>query len=209
MSNRIVITIARQYGSGGREIGEKVAALLGIPVYDRELITMSAKDSGLDASVVAKADEKAASSLLYTLALGSNTFGTISHFGYQMPLNDRLFVIQSDIIRGLAEKGSCVIIGRAADYVLREDPDRLSVFVYADAACRKKRIMERHGVNEGQAIDLMNKTDRRRSSYYNYYTGGKWGKLDQYHMAVSSSSLGIDGTAAVIAEAAKQKMAIK
>lgn len=207
MSEKIIITIARQYGSGGREIGERVAALLGIPVYDRELITLSAKESGLDTSAVEKADEKATNSLLYTLALGSNSFGTMGHFGYQMPLNDRLFVLQSDVIRGLAEKGSCVLIGRAADYVLRDDPARFSVFVYADEADRKARVVERHeNVSEQKAIELMTKTDRRRASYYNYYTGYKWGKLDRYHLAVSSSFLGIEGTARMIADAARARM---
>ncbi len=207
MSDKIVITIARQYGSGGREIGEKVAEALGIKHYDENLITLAAREGNLDETVASKADESAANSLLYTLALGSNFFGSAMNFGYKPPLNDKLFLLQSDVIRRAAEEGSCVIIGRCADYVLRDHPKRLSVFVYGDLANRKQRVMERHeGITEAQAIDLINKTDRRRSSYYNFYTGNKWGKYDNYHLAVNSSLLGIDKTAEMIANAARLLM---
>ncbi len=205
MANHLILTIARQYGSGGREIGEKVASLLGIPLYDRELITMSAKDSGLSVDALENVDEKAANSLLYTLAMGSGSYGIPGGFGYRMPINDQLFVLQSDTIRRLAKEGPCVIVGRAADYVVRDNPGRLSVFLYADIADRKARVTERHQLSEAKALDLINKTDRRRSNYYNYYTGGKWGKLDQYHIALNTSCLGIDGTAELIAEMAKKK----
>ena len=207
MAEKIVITIARQYGSGGREIGERVAELLGIKHYDENLITLAAREGNLDETVASKADESAANSLLYTLALGSNFFGSAMNFGYKPPLNDKLFLLQSDVIRKAAEEGSCVIIGRCADYVLREHPRRLSVFVYGDLPHRKARVIERHeGISEAQAIDLINKTDRRRSSYYNFYTGNKWGKYDNYHLAVNSSLLGIEKTAEMIADAAKLLM---
>ena len=207
MSDKIVITIARQYGSGGREIGEKVAAALGIKHYDENLITLAAREGNLDETVASRADESAANSLLYTLALGSNFFGSAMNFGYKPPLNDKLFLLQSDVIRRAAEEGSCVIIGRCADYVLRDHPKRLSIFVYGDLPHRKQRVMERHeGITEAQAIDLINKTDRRRSSYYNFYTGNKWGKYDNYHLAINSSLLGIDKTAEMIAGAAKLLM---
>ena len=207
MSDNIVITIARQYGSGGREIGEKVAAALGIKHYDENLITLAAREGNLDETVASRADESAANSLLYTLALGSNFFGSAMNFGYKPPLNDKLFLLQSDVIRRAAEEGSCVIIGRCADYVLRDHPKRLSIFVYGDLPHRKQRVMDRHeGITEAQAIDLINKTDRRRSSYYNFYTGNKWGKYDNYHLAVNSSLLGIDKTAELIADMARLLM---
>ena len=207
MSNTIAITIARQYGSGGREIGERVAALLGITHYDEQLITMAASAGKLDFEVVRKADESAANSLLYTLALGSNFFGSAMSFGYKPPLNDKLFLLQSEVIRNAARDGSAVFIGRCADYVLREHPCRLSVFIYGDIASRKARIMQRHeGTTESQALDLMSKTDRRRSSYYNFYTGNKWGKYDNYHLAINSSALGIEGTAELIAACARRLM---
>lgn len=200
---KTIITIARQYGSGGREIGERVAELLGIPKYDKEFVTMAAEqESALDPRALEKVDERATSSLLYTLAMGSNMFHT-PHISPALPLNDRLFAIQCSIIRNLAEEHSCVMIGRCADYVLRENPDRLSVFIYADIDARKKRVAERHNVKESEAIDIINKTDRRRASYYNFYTGNKWGKYDNYHIAINSTVLGIEGTARLIADMAK------
>ena len=200
MAERVVITIARQYGSGGREIGERVAELLSIPKYDKELITLSAQKDGLSEAVLEKVDETATSSLLYTLAMGSNLFAGAHAAPYSLPLNDKLFVRQSEVIRSLAAEGSAVIIGRCADYVLKDDPARFSVFIYGDLECRRKRVAERHDVRDSAALDLINKTDRRRSSYYNFYTGRKWGKYDNYHLAVNSSVLGPEGTARAIYE---------
>ena len=120
MAKKIVITIARQYGSGGREIGERVAQLLGIPLYDKEMIKDAAEAGKLDEGIIKEVEETAANSLLYTLAMGSNILGTTAHFGYKMPLNDKLFILQSEIIKKYADEGSCVIIGRCSDYVLRE-----------------------------------------------------------------------------------------
>jgi cytidylate kinase len=205
--SRIVITVARQYGSGGREIGERVAELLCIPKYDKEFVTLAAKDdASVSEEVLHKVDERATNSLLYTLAMGSNTFGMLSA-APTLPLNDRLFAKQSALIREIAQKESCVMIGRCADYVLRECPHRLSVFIYADIADRKKRVAARHDISESAAIDVINKTDRRRASYYNFYTGGKWGKLDHYDLAINSSALGIEKTAQLIAQMARAKMA--
>lgn len=209
MDKKIVITIARQYGSGGREIGEKVAKKLGIPLYDRELITEAASRGSLDEKVTKMADESAANSLLYTLAMGSNVLGTTMHFGYKMPLNDKLFILQSEVIKEYAKAGSCVIIGRCADYVLRDEEHLLRIFIYGDLDHRQARITERHPeLKSGQIIDVINKTDKRRSSYYNFYTGNKWGKYDNYDIAVNSSTLGIDGAAELIC-ACVEKLASK
>lgn len=200
MSNHLIVTIARQYGSGGREIGDRLSELLGCKTYGRELITMSAEGSDLSEEALHRADEMAAGSLLFTLAMGSSSFAMHPPTGYHMPLNDKLFYIQSDLIRAIAEREDAVFIGRCADYVLREHPCRLSVFIYADEACRIKRIMERHDLPENKAIEKMNKIDRRRASYYNFYTGQKWGRYENYSLAVNSSILGIDGTAKMIAD---------
>ena len=207
MSKKIIITIARQYGSGGREIGERVARLLGIPLYDKELITDAATKGSLNEEIIKKADESAANSLLYTLAMGSNVLGTTMHFGYKMPLNDKLFILQSEVIKEYAKNGSCVIIGRCADYVLRDEPNILRLFIYGDLDHRQARVLERHPeLKSSQVIDVINKTDKRRSSYYNFYTGNKWGKYDNYDMAINSSTLGIDHTAQVIAASALKLM---
>lgn len=202
MNEKVIVTIARQYGSGGREIGEKVAASLGIAFYDKELITMAAQKSGLNPTVLHCADEKATNSLLYTLAMGSSVYGA-STLNYDIPINDRLFITQCDIIKNLAEKDSCVVVGRSADYVLRDNPRHISVFIYAKLEDRIRRVMKRHELSEGDARNLIAKTDKRRANYYNFYTGQKWGKYDNYHMSLDSSLLGIDGTAKLISQLAE------
>ena len=205
MSEKIIITIARQYGSGGREIGERVAKILGLPLYDKELIKDAASKGSLNEDVLKEADESAANSLLYTLAMGSNVIGATMHFGYKMPLNDKLFILQSEVIKEYAHKGSCVIIGRCADYVLRDEKNTLKIFIYGDLDHRKARVAERHPeIKTSQIVDVINKTDKRRASYYNFYTGNKWGKYDNYDMAINSSTIGIEGTAQVIAACAKK-----
>lgn len=207
MAKKIIITIARQYGSGGREIGERVAKELGIPLYDKEIITDAASKSELSPEILKTADESAANSLLYTLAMGSNIVGATMHFGYKMPINDKLFILQSELIKGYAAEGSCVIIGRCSDYVLRDAEGVFRLFIYGDLEHRKTRIAERHPeIKSSQIIDVINKTDKRRSSYYNFYTGNKWGKYDNYDMAINSSTLGIEGTARLIVASAKQLM---
>lgn len=207
MAKKLVITIARQYGSGGREIGEKVAQRLNIPIFDKTLITEAAAKEDLNVEVLKNADESAANSLLYTLAMGSNTLGAAMHFGYKMPLNDKLFLLQSEVIRDYAANGSGVFIGRCADYVLRDEPNKLRLFIYGDLDHRQQRVKERHPeLKPSQVIDAINKTDKRRSTYYNFYTGNKWGRYDNYDMAINSSTLGIDGTVELICEFALQMM---
>ena len=207
MSKKVIITIARQYGSGGREIGERVAELLGIPLYDKELIKDAAAKGTLNEAVIRSADESAANSLLYTLAMGSNVLGGAMNFGYKMPLNDKLFILQSETIKEYAERGSCVIIGRCSDYVLRNEKNVLRLFIYGDLDHRKERVALRHPeIKSSQIVDVINKTDKRRASYYNFYTGNKWGKYDNYDMAINSSTLGIEGTANIIAASARKLM---
>ncbi|MBR7185765.1 MAG: cytidylate kinase-like family protein [Clostridia bacterium] len=203
MNERVIITIARQYGSGGREIGEKVAKLLDIPSYDRELITLAAQKSGLNTNILHSVDEKATNSLLYTLAMGSNIYSSGAAVSYDIPINDRLFITQCDIIKNLAKENSCVIVGRSADYVLRENPRRISVFIYAPLEVRIRRVAERHSLSDADARSLILKTDKRRANYYNFYTGQKWGKFDNYHVSLDSSLLGIDGTAKLISQLAE------
>ena len=193
-----VITIARQYGSGGRTIGKKLAESLNIPFYDKELIAMAAKKSGLSQVVFEKADEKATSSLLYSLVMGTYNFG--SHFSTvsDMPINDRLFMIQSDIIQHAALEGPCVIVGRCADYVLREHPNCFHVFIRAEHDDRVKRIVEEYGDPAAKADDLLQKKDKQRANYYNFYSNKKWADMNNYDLVVNSSLFGIDGSIDVI-----------
>ena len=207
MAKKIIVTIARQFGSGGREIGENIANILGIPLIDKELIKDAASKGELGEEIIKSADESAANSLLYTLAMGSNLLGTTIHFGYKMPINDKLFILQSEAIKEYAKKGSCVIIGRCADYVLREEPHLFRIFIYGDLDHRQERVKERHPeLKSSQIIDVINKTDKRRSSYYNFDTGNKWGKYDNYDMAINSSTFGITETAKIIAAAVQRLM---
>ena len=204
MAKKLIVTIARQYGSGGREIGERVAEILDIPMYDKELIKDAAAKGSLNEEVLKTTDESAANSLLYTLAMGSNVLGATMQFGYKMPLNDKLFILQSEVIREYAEAGSCVIIGRCADYVLRDEENVLKIFIYSDIETREKRIRERYpDIKSSQVLDVINKTDKRRASYYNFYTGNKWGKYDNYDLAINAATFGVEKTAEIIADFAR------
>ena len=207
MAKKIIITIARQFGSGGREIGELVAKALGIPCYDKELIKDAAAKGSLNEEVLKVTDESAANSLLYTLAMGSNILGAGLHFNYKMPLNDKLFILQSEIIKEYAEAGSCVIIGRCADYVLSDRDDLFKIFIYGDIMHRAARIRERYpDIKSAQVMDVIVKTDKRRSSYYNFYTGNQWGAHDNYDLAINSSTFGVEKTAEMIVNLAKGLM---
>lgn len=189
-----IITISRQYGSGGREIGEKLAKRLGVPFYDNELITRAAKESGYAEAAFQNAETKASNSLLYSIAMGMSAYGNQEGGFSHLSLDDRIYLAQSDVIRKVAEEGPCVIVGRCADYILRENPNVLHFFVYADMEFRKERAVRIDGVDPAKAEDVILKKDKRRSNYYNYHSGEKWGKAQNYHMSVNSGFAGIDNT---------------
>lgn len=189
-----VVTIGRQYGSGGREIGKKLAERYDIPFYDNELITRAAKESGFAEETFERAEEKATNSLLYSLAMGINVYGN-QDFGFSgLSLDDRIFLAQSDVIRKVAEEGPCVIVGRCADYVLREREDVFNIFVRASMDFRLKRAIQEYGVEEKKAADFILKNDKRRGNYYSYHVGEKWTNLNNYDMVICSSSMGIDNS---------------
>lgn len=204
MSQKFVLTIGREYGSNGRIIGKKVAELLGVSFYDSELITMAAKQSGMSQSLLDDIDEKAANSLMYSLSMGSGSFMGFAGT-FNMPLNDKLFLVQADIIKEIAEKESAVIVGRCADYVLREEPGAVNVFIYAPYETRKKTVATRFDCTVEKAADMIVKKEKQRKNYYNYYSGAKWGTHSNYHLCIDSSVLGVDGTAALIADFIKNK----
>ncbi len=201
---KVIITIGRQYGSSGRYIGELAAKELGIPFYDQELITLAAEKSDLCADAVEQADERNANSLLYTLAMGSTAM--LHSAQYNMPVNDKLFLVQSDIIKDIAKNGSAIIIGRCADYVLRDNKNAFSVFFHADERIRAKKIAERNGITETEAMSLISKTDRRRANYYNFYTGNRWGETENYDLCIDSGKIGSEKAAKVLVAYAKQMM---
>ena len=199
MSN-YVVTIARQYGSGGREVGRLLSERTGLKFYDKDLITLAAQKSGLSSEALQNVDEKAANSLLYTLALGSSIYNPGLE-RVNLPINDRLFVVQSEIIKDLAASGEgAIIVGRCADYVLAGRDNLVRVYITADFDARVKTVMERHDLTEPAAKDLIVKTDKRRANYYSYYTGEKWGRADKYDLVISTDRIGIDGAASLIAD---------
>ena len=195
---KCIVTIARQYGSGGREVGQKLAELMGCKFYDKDLITLAAQKSGLSTDALNHVDEKAANSLLYTLALGSSAYNHgVDHVN--MPINDKLFVVQSEIIKELAAGNeSAVIVGRCADYVLSGYENVVKIFVCADFDKRMETVSERHALTPAQAKDLIVKTDKRRANYYSYYTGEKWGRADKYDLVVNTDKIGAEGAAKLI-----------
>lgn len=203
MCKNTVITIGRQYGSGGREIGKKISEILGIGYYDDELISLAAKNSGMNHETLTDVDEKATNSLLYTLAMGGSLFGGNAALAYEMPINDKLYIAQSDVIKELAKKEACVIIGRCADYVLKDYPSVINLFIYADLDKRTERVAKRREIPEAKAKDIIIKTDKQRANYYNYYTSRKWGKIDNYDLCIDSGKIGCDKAAEVIAEYVK------
>lgn len=202
MNGGTIITIARQYGSGGREIGEKLAGKLGIPFYDKDLIAMAARESGYNKQIFEKADERVTNSLLYSLLIGSHTLSYPPPPETNLPLSDKLFLIQCGIIRQVAQEGPCVIVGRCADYILRDFDDVLNVFIHADKRSRLDRIVQKYGGSAEKAAEIIAKTDKRRANYYNFYTNHRWGDAENYHLTLNSSALGIDNIVDLILSAA-------
>lgn len=193
-----IITISRQYGSGGREIGERLSKLLDIPYYDNALITRAAKESGFAEAAFEKAEEKATNSLLYSIAMGMNAYGN-QEFGFaHLSLDDRIYLAQSEIIRKVADEGPCVIIGRCADYVLKERNDVLHFFIWADMDFRIKRATELYNLSPSKAEENVLKVDKRRANYYNYHANGKWGSASNYHLSIKSDALGIEKSALLL-----------
>ncbi|MDO4748694.1 MAG: cytidylate kinase-like family protein [Eubacteriales bacterium] len=192
MKNKCVITIGRQFGSGGRAIGEKLAKKLDVPFYDKELISLAAKESGTNPDVFKDVDETATNSLLYTLSMGMYNYGNGILAMGDLPINDKLYLLQHEIIKELATKGSCVIVGRCADYILKDNPNCINIFIHANMEYRKQRAVVVHNIEEKRAEHIINKTDKTRANYYSFYSGQKWGALQNYDLCIDSSKLSDD-----------------
>ena len=205
MANNTIITIARQYGSGGHDIGKKLAEELKIPFYDKELLERAAKDSGFCQEIFENYDEKPTNSFLYSLVMDTYSMGYSTAAFAEMPLNHKIFLAQFNAIKDIAKEGPCVIVGRCADYALADFPNVVNVYLYADLQSRIARIARRHDVTDAKAKDLIHKTDKSRASYYNYYTNKKWGEATGYDLCLNTASLGIDGTIHMIREFAAYK----
>ena len=203
MSNKIY-TIGREFGSGGKAVGEKLAERLGIKLYDKELLQQAAKDSGFCEEIFENHDEKPTNSFLYSLVMDTYSVSGYSAAPFlDMPLNHKVFLAQFEAIKKLASEESCVIVGRCADYALAGDPDCVSVFIHADMDFRLKRIKadsDKEFKDDNKVIDFINKTDKKRANYYNYYSSKKWGDARSYDFCLDSSILGIDKTVDMIIE---------
>ncbi len=191
---KTIITIGRQFGSGGREIGEKLAERLGIKCYDKELLSLAAKESGICEEMIAYHDEAPTNSFLYNLVMDTYSFGYNGAGVSDMPISHKVFLAQFDTIKKLADEEPCVIVGRCADYALSEYKNCLSVFIHAKEEAKIERITKKYDVTPQKAKEMMTKKDKQRQSYYNYYSSNKWGRSDTYNLSIDSSILGIDGT---------------
>lgn len=197
MENKFVICLGREYGSGGHNIGKLLSGMLGVDYYDKKLLDEAAKKSGISQEYFAKSDEKAPGSLAHTLASG--LFVGSGMFMYNNSLSsESIFKFQSETILQLAEQKSCIIVGRCADYVLREQKNVFSVFITAPLSARTRRVAHREDLPASQARDKAKKIDKIRKEYYNYYTNKRWGHTDSYQLCVDSSVLGDEGTACFI-----------
>ncbi len=193
MAKKVIITIGRQFGSGGHEIGEKLAKRLGIKFYDKELIKIIAKKSGLCEKVLESYDEKPTNSLLYSIVM--DIYPSVMYTG--PTIDQQIYQANYDTIKHLAEE-SCVIVGRCADYILRDCPELVSVFVHANSDFRAARVAEEYQVPDAKARDMLTKTDKKRSSYYNFQSEKRWGAAASYNLCLESSSIGIDGCVDVL-----------
>lgn len=193
-----IITIGRQYGSGGREIGKKVAERLGIKCYDSELLDRAAKDSGMCQEIFENHDERPTNSFLYSLVMDTYSMGYSSSAFADMPINHKVFLAQFNAIKEIAKEGPCVMVGRCADYALAENPNLVSVFVHAPLESRIRRIAAKYDLTDPKAKDSILKTDKKRASYYNYYSNKKWGDAASYQLCIDSSACGIEGSVEAI-----------
>lgn len=189
-----VITISRQYGSGGRFIAKKLAEKLGIPYYDNELITMAAKESGYSEAIFEKAEQLSTHSFLYSLSMFGSADGI-----YGLPLADKVYIAQSEIIKKCAESGPCVIVGRCSDYVLKDLDNVINFFIYSDEKNKIDRAVKYYGLEADKAASELKKKDKKRANYYNYYTSQSWGDYNNYHMSVNSDAVGIDACVDLLA----------
>lgn len=199
MNKNIIITIGRQFGSGGKSVADALGEKLGIPVYDHELIIKAAQDSGFSAALFVQSDEKKRFFSLSSIFAGSYSTDTENY------MSDKgLFKMQCETIRKIAAEGSAIIVGRCSDYILRDMDCLLNVFLTSPAEIRAERVASRLGIGLDEAAEMLEKKDKARAEYYNYYTFGDWGVASTYDLCLDSSILGIDGTADFIIDFARR-----
>lgn len=205
MMEKRIVAISRQYGSGGRQVGQMVAKKLGMDFYDKELIEAAAKEIGFPSEIVSDREQRLTNSLLYNFAMG-----TLYGITYpkepklsELPLTEQIFQVQKKAIEEAAKRGPSVFVGRCADYILRSRPDVLKVFIYADYDVRKRRAVEEYGEIEEYIDEFMHQTEKRRRIHYENYTNQKWGAKENYDLLLNSGELGIDKCVSLICEILK------
>lgn len=195
-----IITIARQYGSGGRSTGKEISKILGIPFYDRAIVDLAAKESGMDAGFIEDGEQKITTSMLFNVS-------TMGYGGYftdaGSSLTDKIYLAESKVITSIAKKGPCVIVGRCADYILRDGFDVFTVFMSAAEHIRIERIMKEKGISEREAAKLIKLSDKRRSKHYEHYTGHKWGAAGNYNLCIDGGKINPETAAKMIIDAIK------
>lgn len=200
MDRRRIITIGREYGSGGRQIGEMVAEKLGLAFYDRSIIRLSARETGFTPEYIEEVEESITSSFLFNLAVGEGRSTTVN-----LPNETRLFIEQSRVIREIADKEACVIVGRCADYVLKDRTDCFHIFIYSDIQHKLERAVRSYGLAPAEAPEALRKKDKQRARYYNRYTDRTWGDPHNFHLSLHSDYIGIDRTVELICELARNE----
>lgn len=192
-----ILTISRQLGSGGWEIGKTLSEELNLPFYDKEIIKLAAKESGVSEELLNYYDERQTNSLLYSLSVGAFSVINDAINGINIPINDKVFNLQREIIKKVANEGPCIIIGRCSDYILSDRDDVVNAFIYCDNDKRYKRIANRDNISIAAATDLVKKTDRNRANYHNYYSENKWGDINCYDICINSK-IGIKKTVEIL-----------
>lgn len=194
---KIVIAISREYGSGGRFIGEKLALELGIPFYDRELITMASEHSGLSPEFIDTLEERSSQSFLFNLATTAY-MGASAYAQFDVPVDQKAYNAQTAIIRDLADKGSCVIVGRCSDYILRDHPDCVRVFIYSSMEDKIHRVVEYYNVAPEKAKEKITKTNKHRANYHKNFTNEKWGTPASHDICINTAAVGVDGAVKIL-----------
>ena len=205
MSFNPIITIGRQYGSGGREVAKKLAEIMNFAFYDKELLAEASKESGICQEIMETYDEKQGKRSFFSMMGGLQGRMDPGNMYLEMPLNHRIFLAQFDTIRRIADEGPCVIVGRCADYVLRDHENVINVFVKASQEERIKRIIKYNGADPVKAEEILRKADKQRASYYNYYATGTWGDVNNYDLCVDTGTLGIEGCVDIICQCVEIK----
>jgi len=201
---KFVIAISREYGSGGRHIGELLANDLGIPFYDKEIIHMAAEKSGMSPGYIEKSDESIPNAFLHNLKYSAYTsYDSIAL--YDTPVTDKVFLAQSAVLKELASRGSCVIVGRCADYVLRDEPGLVTIFVRGTLEDRVKFAVLNYNLPTEKAVERIRRIDKSRTNYYKYYTSRQWGSIDNFDLVINTSFTGVEGAVEIIKTMMKNK----